>query len=352
MENLGTLAKNIRALYSNEDIFVEASVSAGRNVAVEEDGRMRVIRLIDSEIMTEEGRIYRIHGTAFLTPYLECEKQIKTRKRTFFVIDSHGQTNDEIRINLYPTLVDHLWSGGDIDGFVRKYLPSGSNRLRVYSANLEEIRNFACMTYKEGGVVVLSKINPVKPIINRLEEEFEGNNMHYGGDYFLDSLNLPIGIKAREAEFTFESENFLKVSDGKTDNIGRYKNGMLTLENAQFIINGIDDKINFSHHPRIKKELIKGLLKTGIFGWFIGGGFGVLISFGGAIITDPDESFYSIVNIGSPLLFCALGLSVAWNFSDQRKVRNCVHEIQGDAYLKAGFFGNLKDYRSNRGIGS
>jgi len=359
MESLDSLVRNIEVLYCDKEIFVETSIGKGRNIAVDSDSRIRIIKLLDPEITNRDGRVYVINGTAFLTSYVECEKHIKTKRRILF-----GFKNlfDGIKINLFPSLVDHLWSGGDIKEFEQRYLSSYPIE-KLSKAKLKEVMNLASITYNEKGVVVLSDVNPIKPWVGKLEEKFEGNTMHYGSDYFLDSLNLPIGINAKEAEFSFESEGFLKVSDGRTDNIGRYKNGILTLEDANIVINGVDDQIKWSTNPiRARYNLRETFLRSlegFLCGGFVGllGGFvvGGLISIGCAVISDPGAKCYVIINILSPLAF-GLGTGVLGAYLEnggvergtmRRLSKNCIQEIEGNAYLKAGFFGDLKDYRKD-----
>ena len=242
------LVNQIKKAYNNENDLIERSLPSGRNLACLDDARIDVARLKDAEIYFDDEKV-------------NLEKGYIAR----------------------GNLSSNFYEGG---GIVFKEI----GKLMF----LSDYKNRKTSGYERNGVFYNSKGNKDIRIFHKEKP--------------LDELvTLPVIIKAKEAEFTFkanEIKKYAKITDGQTSNIGKYHDGLLSLEDATLVFYNntlFMDKKDLS--KRVKCD-IESVIMSGMIGGAVLGGAGLIVG----VILDKKQL------ISEPLLICGALAAAAAGF--------------------------------------
>jgi hypothetical protein len=344
--------KDVQTAYGDPDLMSEAKNHDGddQNSACEVSSRTRVIKLLDGKVNYGENQIY-VPGESFLISYEEAERVVNSRKR----LSLHGA-------NVFPAFVDYVTeNNGKYKGFLGRLTDETKKDLEKWCENekgLEEIMAFDKIRKNRrnddgeidnSGLVLVQGVDPISP----LRKGYELNGVFHGYDR-LGRIDVPTQVTAQEAEFTFLSDDHVKITDGN-GGVGKYKDGILTLEEPTIFVNEIERRV-------IKEEETSGKwrgafenIPLGMFAGGILGGFGGAVTAGvvsaaaygiGKLFGAPMESFGAFylggvvtTTTGSTILGGALvGLEGRSN-----EVKG--YTPKGSAPLKIAFHGRVKDKR-------
>ncbi len=246
--NIGSSISGIKTELDNAFESSETGVFylGGKTGIVGKDCTMQVARLKDPEIYIrgkQREHSVRISGDVFATPFKEYEKIVKKRHSI-----KYGD------VELWPAIVDeYIEKDGRSD--IMEHL-----RMRRRLSVGPETPMFND----------LKNIHSVYPISDEGKDgvflfNFMGNEMqplrgYIADEEFIDDplqpLPLPVGIKAREAKFTFKRGK-VRITDGR-----KIESGDKTVENALFHIDNIESSINYERKTepeevrKTEKELV------------------------------------------------------------------------------------------------
>lgn len=335
--------ENIETAYRDPSLLLER---AGDNLACDVSSRTRVIKLLDGVITSGQDRIY-VPGESYLLSYQQVEKAVKTRR--------------EFRVNgidIYPTIVDAVLNKKS--SFHSVYLLSPTNwgdamKFIKEARDSEEIRNFRQInenrTGRGGrinreGLVLAGTLDPITP----LSKGYEFNGVANSYDR-IGNLRPPVYVEAPEAEFTFLSDDHVKIADGNRS-VGKHKDGILTLEDPKIVVKGTD---SVKIRPRVSKYTLdqavnfSRLVPMGIgTGGLTGSLFGSMVglALGGFFEIFADVKVTEFIKYGAlelgALGAASLGGLLAWESG--RRLKG--YEIEGDPKMQIAFSGVVKDRRA------
>ncbi len=336
--------RNFNKLYENPNLIPVREGNPYSNQAVDTSSKVKVIKLVDAEISSSERRVY-VPGTSYLLRTGELANVVKTRKEVF-----HGTFGSFV-----PYLIDLLINNPQMEpGPLLNSLvtiirisgnPSLSNHeseliLRwMHSEEFSYLRNFAKIYRTECGkkgkidlntLVLLEDVNTFKPISN-----YESDGVQTS-DESVGLVKLPAVVKAWEAEFTFESRDSAKITDGD-GGIGRYKDGILTLQDACFFIRKGRLLLDM-------KATLKSKAESLVLDFFPLSCLGAVIGLGLTGLYDWVDNFAFDSSCGKSLfeIFTLLGVS----FGGYRLLtRPKVYKKDEYYNMNLAFFGIVKDRR-------
>lgn len=235
--------RNFNKLYENPNLIPVKEDNPYSNQAVDTSSKVKVIKLVDAEISSGERRVY-VPGTSYLLRTGELANVVKLRKEVF-----HGSFGSFVPHLIYLLINNPQMEPVPLlNSIVARIRISGHLSLNNYESELilkwmhsdefSYLRNFAKIYRTECGkkgkidlntLVLLGDVNTFKPISN-----YESDGVQTS-DESVGLVKLPAIVKAWEAEFTFQSRDCAKITDGD-GGIGRYKDGILTLQDPCFFI--------------------------------------------------------------------------------------------------------------------
>ena len=236
--------KDIETAYENNDLLLDASkVQArvhgsdiGRNIAVDVSALTRLITLKNTKLIYN-GEAVHVPGANYLISFKELEHTITERRAVIY----GGR-------NIVPTLVEGIMSRRDANASLslRAYREGERQHYQewVKKGGLEELTAFAEIskarqttnkTIDNKGAVLLGNLSPII-----LQVNYRRDNSAPIQNNYLARISLPLVIEAEEAEFTFNSEGGVKISDGD-DNVGICKEGILEFEDLHLYVLGEAD---------------------------------------------------------------------------------------------------------------
>lgn len=324
--------RNFNKLYENPNLIPVKEGNPYSNQAVDISSRVNVIRLVDAEISNSERRFY-VPGTSYLLKTGELANLVKTRKEIF-----HGTFGSFV-----PHLTDLLINNPEeepiplLNILAVKLRMSVSPSLSPYETELIlkwmgsqdflYLRNFARIHRRESGkidlnsLVLLEDVDTFKPISNYECDGVQTSEESIG------LVKLPAIVKAWEAEFTFQSRDCAKITDGD-GRVGKYKDGILTLQEPQFFIRAVNPQLD------LKKTLQKKFMD--LFSWC---GYGVLVGLGGWV---------SFTLLGQKEGWIPYGISTTLGAiagGVKAILRPYVYKKDKDSSMDLAFFGVVKDMR-------
>lgn len=314
--------ENIKTLYENPDILLEASehVNEGKNIAVDVSARTRVIHLHDARIHYKEGELY-IPGDSYVLTYKQAEKTVKSRTKVFH----RGR-------NIFPKIVDTLFEGKDPQ---RLYQSAESMDVEQFNQWMrakgkKEINYFIQISNarknKEGGIdkdglILLEGIDPITP----LQHGYELNGVFHAYDR-TGRLDPPLEISAYEAEIGFASTNHTKITDSE-GKIGKFHEGILTLRNPTFIVHEILREKDSKNSENLIQSFYNGALIGGVLGLA-----------GGIALTLRGRLYFG----AGIALTAAFAGGVANAYRNYQKKKSYPSETN---LMRVAFYGTVKDKR-------
>ncbi len=345
--------KDVQTAYNNPELMSEAKGEDNnpQNSACEVSSRTRIIKLLDGKVRYGDSEIY-VPGESFLLSYEEAERAVNSRKR----LTLRGA-------NVFPSFVDYvIQNNGEYKGSLGRLTDESKKELEKWceqEKGLEEITAFGQIrknrSNKQGevdtsGLVLVQSVDP----ITALRRGYELNGVFHAY-YRLGKIDIPTQVTAEEAEFTFLSDDHVKITDGN-GRVGKYKDGILTLQRPAIFVNGIEKGIIKEEEDsgRNWNEALQNLPLGVIVGGFIGGIGGAVTAgvvsaaaYGiGKLSGAPMENFGAFYLGGvvttascSAILFGAIESIVG--LQDRGKG----YTLKGSAPLKIAFHGRVKDKR-------
>jgi len=301
----------ITAAYENEDILATASRRHKKNLLAGVSLETIALTLTDSQI-SFGGSTVAVKGTCYLVSYAEALKALKLRKfvtlKQMFISEDPYSFKGKI-INCYPALVDYILKGGSLEKscFFRDVPVREREVLREPLAEVEGFKQVYDPNAKKDDLLLLSNLNPLQPLLI-----YDRNGKHYSFfDEPLRKFSPPVEITAVEvSDLEYSSAQDVKRTDGATDNINRTKKGIVTLDDAQLVVQGV-------HHDILEERLADTLRKA---------------------VEKKLKLRQPLTALGDRWLFPVLGLGPF----EAECVRAHI-DIHGEAPLQLGVYGTVKD---------
>ncbi len=237
--------QGIQAAYHNEDILVEASKRAGQNLFVAISLESIVLKLKKPQFMFARYSM-DISDDCYLIAQTEALKALKKRRQLTIIQGLSGlpfSYNGEL-LNCFPALVDHMMRGGrpGTFSFLQDAFPDSQGDLGKAYREIEQFKHVYNTNAAPENLAVFRKLNPFTPVNGYWNQS---RYFRKEVDKLLPSFPSPIAFDAEEVTFVYSSETGAKTTDGATDNIGINHNGIITLENARFVVHGVKSTISY-----------------------------------------------------------------------------------------------------------
>jgi hypothetical protein len=261
------------------------------------EARAKIVELHNPVVMTDN-HIIAVTGRVFVLSGNQLIAALKTRY-------SIGRASNFAKI---------------VDDFIDKGESSGLGALsQRFDTNLvmRELRAVSeVLMANRNGLVLLRSLETIEPV-----NEYVIDGAHSSGKY-LPAIEVPAIVKADNIELKFESDQGVRVSDGRVE-----KNMVAYLSQIAIIVEGIENNV---------REVKGGLPYLGDIVAIAGilmFAFGIMVAFGSRLRLS--EFSVPVAVVGLALLVVRYGPFFPEYFSEGKKVI-------GDAPMKIRFYGELE----------
>ncbi len=342
------IKNEIAPLYENPNLIIPNETNHYLNCAVDVSSLVRAFKLTDCKLKLGKDEIY-VPGESYLLSFRQLDRTVRNRKKILRLMGEE---------NIIPKIIDFLINDSDksVSDILSLLGVSSYSEVKewAFGNEFDELRNFAkiCQPRKGRnkvdleGLVLVKNVNPIEPIRN-----YELNGICYTRDQ-LGKIKTPVEIKAWEAEFSFVSDACVKITDGD-GRIGRYKDGILTLQNAQIFVENVSKpRLDlFTTYLNKLKSGSKLAYEGGRYGLLLGLVVSALAMFSRLISKlELEENVHEFMgqvypSIASSIALVGLGgllCGSIYGFCNSPKVY--LKEIYRPR-MKVAFIGNVKDRR-------